>query len=1579
MGTHLRLYDSGKTALGLLPEHSGLTTQIALNAPGTLICDYPVNGVNAALLDRDIAYAAVIENGVESPDWFMLDDDGDDDASDAGDARFLKLSGRGLLALLEHAQVYPKAHTPGASVDGMEPTHDFTAATPGLILKTMIDRAKARGCFPDLTYNFTATNDSAGVPWPKGYDVTYAAGTGYLVLVQAMCDNGWADIRMTGFTLELFVPDTELGEDRTGSVLLRLGQQVLEAPRKRSRRGIISHLLGIGDGKNMVEVSNAATATKYGRREGQASDGRMTTNGSLTSMATETLNQHIEAKEGFTLRLSLDAPPDEDWPHPGQDYTVGHRIAYDQRRNTNGSYEALRVRTITWAWGSVNEAPSVSVELNDLFVEAAIRLQRRVTGIVNGSVVDAPPPVDTPVLDTTTPKAPGVPAIETFKYPVGNQFYSGANVAWTPTTRNTDESDYDDHQQYLVQYRFGPADPWLAASPVTDAAWSIDGLIPGRSISVQVAAQDSSGHVSSWSVSGFVTLEADIDPPEAPSQLTATTRLGTVTLVWDGLDHAGAPMPDDYAYSEVYRSTDSGVVAPAGELVDRFDARGGSTVASGLDYDVEQFFTMVAYDTSGNVSAASVAASATTQRLVSGDVTSGAIGELELADDAVTMGKLAQQARDLIASAPHIYYEAEEPTVPQDPDIGFVDGDLWLDSNDGNKPYRYNGASWVAVQDGAIAVAQAAANNALAAANGKNTITYSIFDADADTPGVTVGDTWFKRVVGTGVVTGQWEWDGALWQPKTLDSAVIAALDVGKLTGGQIDAAHVRIGPTSVFDPGYNPAASGDGAYRVLKTPFVTGYAGAQTGSYVILTGITFGNYMCKVDLSGYNYLSSGQSDLSASTTFYAYAGTASPGDELFINHSATMNGSVLLTGIRLARHIATGKVAIILDTPTGGWQYPRFSVDSAAGSGLTEAMGQGWSGSFVTDFSPYDLITTPPLRDLNDTHGLTQAWRKTGTTTIDGGQVAADSVTTVQLAAGAATIEKLTVGSIGDDKCVNGGLEEVSTLDVTMPAGWKKSTTYVGGTFGWNTTGPIAGTRSLNLAVTSFGVADKSAAVESRDFPVKPGDVYALKVTAKDSLGTSPGFYLGLMGSTSGPGGSSGALWAVTNATVPTGAGTEYSGTVTIPAGWNYARVITMNYSPTSNAAHTVAVDQISCRPVIVSVQIGNGQVKAANIAADAITANMVNAGTLSAQITLSGRIATALTGARVQIDSAGLKAYNAAGTVTVSIDTAGSALITGTYQTATSGRRLEISTAALNNNFGEDGQHSLKWTPAALSGGWSAAGIMPVADTANGMSGSALWLQSSGQAASPFGGSTVFVGMKTISLAMVTQGNKQAMFSLWTSGTGDVTDNASLSATNISIGQFGTTNSIQGHTVIDPTAMGYFIVMDRGGLEGIALREDATSAYLRSLTTYNRTYTNAANMYITSFGTMGRSTSLERNKVNIDRTWADDADVLARVKSLTPASFYDRQNTERYAEWSALPETVRAPEVDAEFPRRILGLIAEDVEATGLTDLLTHDDDGELAGVAYDRLAVALIPWLRELDARLTALEGETLPVGA
>lgn len=80
------------------------------------------------------------------------------------------------------------------------------------------------------------------------------------------------------------------------------------------------------------------------------------------------------------------------------------------------------------------------------------------------------------------------------------------------------------------------------------------------------------------------------------------------------------------------------------------------------------------------------------------------------------------------------YYQTDAPA-------GATVGDLWFDTDDGFKLYRYTGSAWVSVQDAAIAAAAAAANAAQNTANQKN----RIYRQPSEPTGgsYVAGDIWF--------------------------------------------------------------------------------------------------------------------------------------------------------------------------------------------------------------------------------------------------------------------------------------------------------------------------------------------------------------------------------------------------------------------------------------------------------------------------------------------------------------------------------------------------------------------------------------------------------------------------------------------------------------------------------------------------------------------------------------------------------------------------------------------------------------------------------------------------------------------
>jgi len=81
------------------------------------------------------------------------------------------------------------------------------------------------------------------------------------------------------------------------------------------------------------------------------------------------------------------------------------------------------------------------------------------------------------------------------------------------------------------------------------------------------------------------------------------------------------------------------------------------------------------------------------------------------------------------------YYQDDAPTT------GLSDGDLWIDTNDGNKLYRYAIASttWVDIQDDGIGTAISDASTAQATADGK---VQTFYQDAAPTTGLGIGDLW---------------------------------------------------------------------------------------------------------------------------------------------------------------------------------------------------------------------------------------------------------------------------------------------------------------------------------------------------------------------------------------------------------------------------------------------------------------------------------------------------------------------------------------------------------------------------------------------------------------------------------------------------------------------------------------------------------------------------------------------------------------------------------------------------------------------------------------------------------------------
>ncbi|XOV21940.1 phage tail protein [Lacticaseibacillus paracasei] len=135
-----------------------------------------------------------------------------------------------------------------------------------------------------------------------------------------------------------------------------------------------------------------------------------------------------------------------------------------------------------------------------------------------------------------------------------------------------------------------------------------------------------------------------------------------------------------------------------------------------------------------------------------------------------------------------------------------------------------------------------------------------------------------------------------------------------------------------------------------------------------------------------------------------------------------------------------------------------------------------------------------------------------------------------------------------------------------------------------------------------------------------------------------------------------------------------------------------------------------------------------------------------------------------------------------------------------------------------------------------------------------------------------------------------------------------------------------------------------------------NAEYVHIRSV--YDMTTSSSPNVFVAADGALVRSTSASKYKVNIERTRSTD--LAERLLTVPNAHWLDKAAMQRYASGE-----------QKELPQTNFGLIAEDLEAAGLEDLVVRGPDGELEGIQYDRIAAALLPLLAQMKTEIDELK--------
>lgn len=292
----------------------------------------------------------------------------------------------------------------------------------------------------------------------------------------------------------------------------------------------------------------------------------------------------------------------------------------------------------------------------------------------------------------------------------------------------------------------------------------------------------------------------------------------------------------------------------------------------------------------------------------------------------------AENALDTADGKIETYYQDDPPTAD-----GV--GDLWFDTNDGNKIYRWNGSAWVPAQDSAIAQAINDAATAQATADGKIVTFYAVSSSPPTAEGI--GDLWFQTDTNR-----TFRWNGTNWNDRVADDA-----DWAKVGGTGKPEDNADVTATKVINAVANPEfEAGDRDWsKGAGWTIVNDASNARNGSWAAkATGVTGGR------LTNLGHLQ------------------VAPGDRILAQAFAKVSAGGLRIGIEFLDASGAGLPVADLSTAVTGGSYAQMRVDAIAPASAVRArllsQGNGASTTGYVDGAYMDILTKNSDIDITET-----------------------------------------------------------------------------------------------------------------------------------------------------------------------------------------------------------------------------------------------------------------------------------------------------------------------------------------------------------------------------------------------------------------------------------------------------------------------------------------------------------------------------------------------------------------------------------------------------------------------------------
>ena len=667
---HARLvaYRPFGARIGVLAEPVSFSASMLHDDDGAISIEYSMLSGDAQAFDRELTDGLEVAvevsdgTGYQEPDNARFVITGRSGKTDDR-TRTVTYSGQSISWLLSKAENNDSSHllTDGDN-KGKRP---FYSSNPGVILKTLLDENRQRGgVATGLTLGFDTAKDAGGAAWARKYTLYYSLGTDLQTILGSLVNGGGCDWRTSGRTLKLWNADSAaLSRDLSKSVVLQLARDISEAPFEESIADLASTILVEGDNNLLFRMDNPAAPTPWGKWESYSSQGGVSDKDTAQAFMQSTLDDAARVRGQYTRDL-VTANVDN---LPLIDYRVGDWITAP----TVSHGEKVRVQEIDLSMRQ-GEGLSCSIALNDIKYDASVRQAKKLKGITGGAALAGSEGGTTASSDRDhrVPKAPLGLVVQTDAYIGSDGFAHGlATASWSAVTQATNNTAIE-ISNYLVEWKLHKdGAPWHSAGTTDKTQLGFGGLDCGTQIEVRVRAVPTySDKLGEWSDTVVAEVESDTTPCSVPSKPAVTSKLGVVTIHWDGRTAAGTSMESDFDHIEV----GEGATASSMKVVSATQAGQGDYIVTGLSIGSQHSYALRSVDHAGNKSGWSSIASVTVASVIPQETLDSINQDIAKAEAEAKAAKTTADGKN------KVFTQTAEPAH-----AGLTKGDLWqkLDSS----------------------------------------------------------------------------------------------------------------------------------------------------------------------------------------------------------------------------------------------------------------------------------------------------------------------------------------------------------------------------------------------------------------------------------------------------------------------------------------------------------------------------------------------------------------------------------------------------------------------------------------------------------------------------------------------------------------------------------------------------------------------------------------------------------------------------------------------------------------------------------------------------------------------------------